>query len=201
LTICVVLGTKNPHKTREIREILTGLPLDLRPLPAGVREIDERGGTLEENAKLKATGYARALGETVLADDTGLFVDALSGSPGVRSARYAGDHAKDSDNRARLLAALRGVPDARRSARFRCIVALARPGELLGTFEGVLEGRILDRERGSHGFGYDPLFFLPSHGCTLAELPPAAKNEVSHRARALSQARRLLLELAPSTAP
>jgi XTP/dITP diphosphohydrolase len=189
------VGTKNKDKLREIEEILVALPLDLRTLPNDAPDVAETGTSLEENAKKKALEYANLVGAAVLADDTGLFVDALDGAPGIRAARYAGEKATYADNRQKLLDALRGVPDARRTARFRCVIALARPGSVFATFEGTVEGRILDKARGPGTFGYDPLFLVPELGRTLAELPAAEKNRLSHRARALELAKAALLEL------
>jgi XTP/dITP diphosphohydrolase len=189
------LGTKNRDKLREIQDILAALPIELRVLPADAPEVAETGNTLEDNAKKKALEYAAFAGGTVLADDTGLFVDALQGQPGVRAGRYAGERATYAENRAKLLGALEGVPEAKRTARFRCVIALAKPGHLLGLFEGVVEGRILETPRGAGQFGYDPLFFVPEIGRTLAEVEHGAKNSLSHRARALERAKPALLDL------
>src|SRR5262249_22051489 len=134
-------------------------------------------------------------GGLVLADDTGLEVDALGGAPGVRSARFAGPGASYAQNRAKLLEDLRSVPEAKRTARFRCVIAIARPGEVVAKFDGTVEGRILDAPRGESGFGYDPLFLVPELGRTLAELDADEKNHVSHRARALQRAKGFLVEL------
>ena len=194
----LVVGTQNAHKLREIRDILLRVPVLLRPLPAGTPAVAEDEDTLDKNAVLKACDYARATGELCLAEDTGLEVDALGGAPGVHTARYAGPSADAAQNRAKLLAALAGVPAHRRTARFRTVAALARPsGELIATAEGVLEGRITDAERGEAGFGYDPIF-APSGAFderTLAELRDDEKNTISHRARALADLRPKLLEL------
>jgi XTP/dITP diphosphohydrolase len=200
----LVVGTTNPHKLEEIQAILRDLPFVLRALPPGLPAVDETERTLEGNAALKAVGYARATGELVLAEDTGLEVDALGGAPGVDTAIYAGPKADATQNRRKLLAALRGVPLARRTARFRTIACVASPsGEVLTVAEGRCEGAILEAERGAGGFGYDPLFELdegsrpaPGAGRSLAELPAAEKNAVSHRARALGALRPKLEELA-----
>ncbi|HZV03414.1 MAG TPA: RdgB/HAM1 family non-canonical purine NTP pyrophosphatase [Planctomycetota bacterium] len=189
------LGTKNQDKLREIEEILLSVPLELRALPEDAPEVDESGTSLEENARKKALEYADHVRGPVLADDTGLFVDALDGAPGIKAARYAGEKATYADNRKKLVEALRGVPKARRTARFRCVIALARPGSVLGTFEGAIEGEILDAPRGEGAFGYDPLFLVPEIGRTLAEIPATEKNRLSHRARALQRAKAALLEL------
>lgn len=189
------VGTKNKDKLREIEEILLGLPIELRPLPEGTPDVAETGSSLEENSRKKALEYAGHVGAPVIADDTGLFVDALEGAPGVDAAVYAGPKATYADNRKKLQKALDGVPTAKRTARFRCVLTLARPGAVLGTFEGQVEGRILEAPRGSGTFGYDPLFLVPELGKTLAELPPSEKNKLSHRARALERAKPAILEL------
>jgi len=189
------VGTKNKDKLREIQEILLGVPLELHALPADAPDVDESGASLEENSKKKALEYAEFVKAPVLADDTGLFVDALDGAPGVHAARYAGEKATYADNRKKLQKALEGVPAKDRTARFRCVIALARPGAVLGTFEGHVEGRIIEAPRGSGTFGYDPLFFVPEVGKTLAELPASEKNRLSHRAKALERAKSVLLEL------
>ncbi|MBI3722900.1 RdgB/HAM1 family non-canonical purine NTP pyrophosphatase [bacterium] len=196
------VGTKNRDKLREIEEILSvtlrspaALPLELASLPKDAPDVPESGASLEENAEKKALAYARAVSAPVIADDTGLFVDALSGAPGIRAGRYAGENATYEENRAKLLSALEGVPEEKRTARFRCVIALARPGKLLAIFEGEVAGRILECARGAGTFGYDPLFFLPELAKTLAELSPGEKNEVSHRARALAHAAPFLLDL------
>lgn len=192
----LVVGTHNEHKLREIREILLRLPVLLRPLPKGTPVAVEDTGTLEGNAARKATDYARATGEYVLAEDTGLEVDALGGEPGVETANYAGPAAPAAQNRRKLLTALASVPAARRTARFRCVAALARPsGELVATAEGVLEGRITETERGEGGFGYDPLFNPQGESRTLAEMADDEKNAISHRARAIAAIRPKILEL------
>ncbi len=191
----VYVGTKNRDKLREIEEILLGLPLELRALPADTPSVDETGTSLEENARQKALGYAAFVRAPVIADDTGLFVDALDGAPGLKAARYAGEHATYADNRKKLTDAMRGVPTPRRAARFKCVIAIARPGTVLGTFEGHVEGQILEAPRGQGDFGYDPLFLVPGLGKTLAELPPTEKNKLSHRAKALERAKPLLLDL------
>jgi XTP/dITP diphosphohydrolase len=150
-------------------------------LPAGPFDCPETGHTYEENAVQKALCYARHIGAPAFADDSGLEVDLLGGAPGVDSARYAGPGASDAQNRARLLRELAG---RRSPARFVCVIALAAPGRRPATFRGVVEGVVLDHERGAGGFGYDPLFFYPPLGRTFAELPAEEKFSVSHRGRA-----------------
>jgi len=183
----LLLATSNPGKLREVLAILAGLPLDLATLadfprlPPAVEDAD----TFDKNARRKALHYARLTGLWTLADDSGLEVDALGGDPGVYSARYAGEGSSDASNNAKLVAQLANVLPARRTARFRCAIALADSTQVLATSAGVFEGSILDEPRGENGFGYDPLFFVPSLGMTSAEMPPELKNSVSHRAQAL----------------
>jgi XTP/dITP diphosphohydrolase len=163
-------------------------------------EVEETGSTFAENARLKATAYARASGLLTLADDSGLEVDALSGEPGTRSARYAGQGASDEDRYRLLLSKLEGVSWEGRTARFRCVIAVARPQGEVRIAEGTCEGVIAFEPKGEHGFGYDPVFYTPEHGQTMAELEPEVKNRISHRARAARGARRILQELLGSTA-
>jgi XTP/dITP diphosphohydrolase len=158
-------------------------------------EVDESGGTFAENAILKARAYAQASGFLTLADDSGLEVDALDGAPGVRSARYAGADASDEDRYRLLLSHLADVPEEERTARFRCVVAVATPEGDVSTAEGHCEGLIGFEPRGRHGFGYDPVFYMPDRGATMAELPPEVKNRVSHRARATQAALPILQRL------
>ena len=181
-----VLATANPHKAQEMRDILTALGFDVLERPEDAPDVDETSETLEGNALLKAQVLASATGEPALADDTGLFVDALDGRPGVYSARYAGRSASDADNVEKLLAELDGVPDTMRVARFRSVIAVAYPDGSSFTVEGLLEGSIAKSPRGSEGFGYDPVFVpAGASGRTLAELTAEQKNELSHRGRAL----------------
>ncbi len=181
-----VLATANPHKAQEMRDILTALGFDVLERPEDAPDVDETSETLEGNALLKAQVLASATGEPALADDTGLFVDALDGRPGVYSARYAGRSASDADNVEKLLAELDGVPDTMRVARFRSVIAVAYPDGGSFTVEGLLEGSIAKSPRGSEGFGYDPVFVpAGASGRTLAELTAEQKNELSHRGRAL----------------
>jgi XTP/dITP diphosphohydrolase len=171
--------------------MLDGLPLvtksltDFAPMPSPA----EDGNTFEANARLKAEYYARALGCWVIADDSGLEVDALGGDPGIYSARYAGEDATDFANNAKLIQKLTGIPAEQRTARFRCVAALAEPGGVLATAHGTIEGRIIDQPHGSNGFGYDPHFFVPEFSMTTAEMPPEQKNRISHRGRALAALR------------
>jgi XTP/dITP diphosphohydrolase len=192
----LVVATRNPGKLVEIADALAGFepPIVLSALSewADAPEVEETGDTLRANARLKAASALAATGLPSLADDTGLEVDALGGAPGVHSARYAGPAGDARANMARLLAALDGVPAARRTARFRCVLALAVPGEAVRFVDGVVEGDILDAPRGHHGFGYDPLFRVAGMDRTMAELTTAEKSRVSHRGRALAALRPFL---------
>jgi len=184
----LVVATRNRHKTSEIQHIL-GPEFRVRDLVAHpeVSEIPESGTSFEENAKLKALAASKQLPALVIADDSGLEVDALGGAPGVYSARYAGASATDRDKIDKLLrelARVRATDDGRR-ARFRCVVALARNGHLLETFEGIVEGSIADEARGDSGFGYDPIFIPEGLKQTFGELPTQVKNTISHRAKAI----------------
>ena len=183
----VVLASRNAKKLAELQDLLESLGLRLRAVAEFTdANADEPAPTFVENALLKARHAARASGLPALADDSGIEVDALGGAPGVRSARFAGPDASDADNNAKLLEALRDVPDAARTARYVCVLALVRSPEdpIPLIAEGQWRGRILREGRGRGGFGYDPLFWVESHRCTSAELPPALKNRMSHRARA-----------------
>jgi len=173
----LLIATTNPHKVEEFRAILDGLPyqlVSLRDVPP-VAEVDETGSTFAENAALKAVGYARATGLLALADDSGLEIDALGGEPGVYSSRWAGSDVTYPERFRLILERLAGVPEKRRTARYRAAVAIAGPGAagLRGVVEGVLEGRIANEPRGTGGFGYDPLFFVPELGRTVGELSAA----------------------------
>ena len=184
----LVVATRNRHKTREIQHVL-GPEFRVRDLGAHseVSEIRESGTSFEENAKLKALAASRQLPALVIADDSGLEVDALGGAPGIYSARYAGANATEKDKIDKLLRELARVSatENRRRARFRCVVALARDGNLLGTFEGIAEGSIADEARGDSGFGYDPIFIPGGSKQTFGELPTEVKNTISHRAKAI----------------
>ncbi len=192
----LLVATSNEGKLSEVREILAGLEFELLSLKdVALPPPDETGATFEENAALKATECAAQSGLWTLADDSGLCVDALGGAPGVRSARYA---PTDAERRQKLLKALQGVPRARRGAHFFCAVALSAPGgRQIYRAEGRVDGAIGNEERGTNGFGYDPIF-LPEEtpGKTLAELSSAAKNALSHRGRALARLRPVLERLA-----
>jgi XTP/dITP diphosphohydrolase len=184
----LIVATRNTHKTREIEQIL-GSKLTVRDLTEHpeISEIMESGTSFEENAKLKAIAVSERLQGLVVADDSGLEVDPLGGAPGVHSARYAGADASSDKKIARLLDELAKIEakSDQRHARFRCVLAVARGGRLLAIFEGVVEGKIAERPRGSHGFGYDPIFIPDGFEQTFAELPEEVKNNISHRAKAI----------------
>jgi XTP/dITP diphosphohydrolase len=190
----LLIATTNENKFREYAAIFRGLPIELRSLrDVGIDEdVEETGATFAENARLKAEFYVARSGLPTLADDSGLEVAALGGEPGVRSHRYAGPNATDADRNTLLLEKLAGVPFHARLARFVCVIALARPGGETELVEGVLPGVIEFEPRGTHGFGYDPLFYVLDEDATLAELPPERKNQISHRARAAQAARAVL---------
>jgi len=207
----ILVATGNPGKLREITAVLEGafagiaVPhvwLSLADLSPATPEPEETGVTFAENARLKARYYAARTGAWTLADDSGLEVDALDGAPGVRSARFADcppdwpRSQADAANNRKLVELLRGVPAQRRTARFRCVLALADGDRILAEACGTIEGRIIDEPRGTGGFGYDPHFFVDALGCTTAELSPAQKNAVSHRgnaARGMAERLRALL--------
>lgn len=194
----LILATRNQGKVRELSEPLAHFGFDVQGLPDDFPETDETGSTFEENALLKARTAARVLGLPVVADDSGIEVDALGGAPGVHSARYSDDwpavegESRDQRNNRKLLEALRNIPQEQRTARFRCCMVMVYPPDMPGAPEdlvtnGVWEGRITESPSGSNGFGYDPLFFDPELGCTGAELTREEKMTRSHRARALAQ--------------
>lgn len=189
----LLLATRNPDKIKEIKQVLSHLPLeiisadDLKNLP----EVVEDQPTLEGNAIKKATILSKSSALLSLADDTGLQVDALDGAPGVYSSRYAGEKATYDDNVTKLLTEMQGVAENRRTARFRCVMALV-DGNKIETVEGVCEGIILEEKRGDKGFGYDPVFYTPVYGKSFAEISLEEKNKISHRGIALNKIRTLL---------
>lgn len=189
-----VLATANPHKAEEMQALLGELQIDVMARPSHVPDVEETEETLEGNSLLKARALVAATGMAAIADDTGLFVDALDGRPGVYSARYAGEHATYEENVQKLLGELQGTRAEQRTARFRSVIVVAFPNGEWFSVEGILEGSITENPVGANGFGYDPVF-APSHagGKTLAEMSSAEKNEVSHRGNAL---RALALALA-----
>ncbi len=190
----LLIATHNRGKLAEYAELLCGLPVELVSLDdLGITfEVEETGATFCENALLKARAYAEASGLVTVADDSGLEVDALGGAPGVLSARYAGPGATDEQRYQRLLEELADVPKPERTARFQCVIAVAWPDGRRALTKGTVEGEITTAARGAHGFGYDPVFYLPQQRCTMAELPPEAKNQISHRAIAAQALRELL---------
>ena len=193
----IVLASSNPGKLAEIREILGANVELIAQRDLGIIDADETGSTFVENALIKARNATRISGLPALADDSGICVDALGGAPGLISALYAGRHGDNAANNAKLLDALRDVPDEKRTAHFHCTIVLLRstddPAPLIA--EGRWQGRILHAPRGNHGFGYDPVFFVPVLGQGAGELDPAVKNRVSHRGQALMRLRELLPSL------
>lgn len=197
-----IFATNNPGKTREINALFTeaGLTaLSLKDIGFSYEAVED-GVTFTENAIKKAAGCAEALrtaqpqylNAAVLADDSGLVIDALDGRPGVYSARFLGEDTPYTEKNRQLLAMLEAIPDEQRTARFMCVIACALPDGRILTAEGAIEGVIAHAPRGENGFGYDPVFFLPERGQTLAELPPQEKNDISHRGRAIRAMRALL---------
>lgn len=184
----VILASNNPNKLREMRQILEPLGWTiLLQKDVGISvDPDENGATFEENSFIKAQAVMLASGLSAIADDSGVEVDALGGAPGVHSARYGGDSCRTDEDRNRLLMKnMERVPDGQRGARFVSVITLVNPDGTRVSARGELPGEILRREQGDGGFGYDPLFYIPSEGCTMAELTPERKNEISHRAVAL----------------
>lgn len=192
----LLLATNNEGKAREYRSLLEGVPFELvTPAEVGIStEVVEVGKSFEENARLKATTLAAESRLLALADDSGLEVEALGGEPGTLSARYAGEGASDEYRASYLLTKLEGVPQERRTARFRCVIAIATPEGEVELCSGECDGVIAFAPSGEGGFGYDPIFYLPEMGKTMAELSPETKNRISHRGRAAAKARELLKE-------
>ncbi len=191
----LLIATTNLGKVREYKTLFAGLNLDLVGLKdIGIDvDVDETGDTYAANAELKARAYAAMSGLLTLADDSGLEVDALNGRPGVHSARYAPDSPARIQ---KLLAEMIAVPDDQRAAHFQCVIVLAAPDGSLTTTEGSCAGVIAHEARGTHGFGFDPVFYMPEHSATMAELPEDFKNQISHRAHAAQKARAILAEIA-----
>ncbi|MBT2735808.1 XTP/dITP diphosphatase [Bacillus sp. ISL-7] len=185
----VIIATKNPGKAREFEHIFASRGIEVRTLLdfPEIPDVDETGTTFEENAILKAEAVSQALGKMVIGDDSGLMVDALEGRPGIYSARYAGEPKNDQNNTDKVLSELKGLPDEKRSARFYCALAVSVPGQESITVSGTCEGRILEEQRGTNGFGYDPVFYVPEKGLAMAELSSEEKNKISHRANALKK--------------
>lgn len=190
----LLIATHNPGKVAEYKSLLFDLPLAVTWLDeVGItQEVEETEDTFQGNAILKARHYAGLTGLWTWADDSGLEIDALDGRPGVYSARYGGKGLSDADRYRKVLAEMADVADAQRTARFRCVVAIAKPSGRVDTRDGALEGVIAREPKGSHGFGYDPIFYIPSYHASLAELDRGVKNEISHRAEAAARAREML---------
>ena len=193
----LLIGTSNPGKIRELSSALAECRLDIvSPVDLGiVDDVPETGATLEENALLKATAYSETSGLLTLADDSGLEVDALGGEPGVMSSRYAGEDKTDPERIAFLLEKLNNIGGDRWPARFRCVIAVKAPGRPADLYDGVCPGLIVTTPRGRNGFGYDPVFFMPEVGRTMAELNQEEKNRVSHRGKAAARAAAALRRL------
>ena len=190
----LLLATNNAGKVKEFRSLLQGIPFELvTPQEMGIKsEVAETGTTYEENARLKACALSKESGLLTLADDSGLEVDALNGEPGVMSARYAGKNASDADRVKYLLSKIKDVPKEKRTARFRCVIAIAKPDDPVEFCEGECQGLIAFEPCGKNGFGYDPIFCFPKYGKTMAELAIDIKNRISHRGRAAQKARLIL---------
>ncbi|MCY8423491.1 XTP/dITP diphosphatase [Bacillus vallismortis] len=189
-----IIATHNPGKVKEFKEILEPKGYDVKSLAdiGYTEEIEETGHTFEENAVLKAEAVAKAVNKMVIADDSGLSIDNLGGSPGVYSARYAGEQKDDQANIVKVLGELKGIEKEQRTARFRCALAVSIPGEETKTVEGHVEGYIAEEPRGEYGFGYDPIFIVKDKDKTMAELTSDEKNKISHRADALKKLSKLL---------
>jgi XTP/dITP diphosphohydrolase len=183
----VIIATKNKGKAKEFETLFHSRGIEVKTLLdfEDATDVEETGTTFEENAILKAEAIAKELGRFVLADDSGLIVDDLDGRPGVYSARYAGTDKNDQANIQKVLAELKQLPEAKRTARFYCALALASPNQETITVSGTVEGLITEQPSGKNGFGYDPVFYVKDKGKTMAELEPIEKNSISHRARAL----------------
>lgn len=185
----VIIATKNRGKASEFASLFANYPVELMTLLDidGAPDIEENGTTFEENAIIKAEGIRKFIDAIVIADDSGLMVDILDGMPGIYSARYAGEEKSDDANIDKLLKELEGVPLEKRTARFFCALAIAIPEQKTITVSGTCEGIILDEKRGNNGFGYDPIFYVPELGRTMAELTQEEKNKISHRTNALKK--------------
>ena len=193
----LVVATRNAGKLREIRAVLAPLNLEILSLDdfSEISDIVEDGATFRENAIKKAREVSLHTGERTVGDDSGLVVEALQGRPGVYSSRYAGEKATDEERCKKVLAEMAGVPEGRRQAAFVCVIAVAEPSGKTEVVEGECRGEIAFSLRGNYGFGYDPIFFLPEYGKTMAELPPEVKNRISHRGRASEKLKEVLKNL------
>ena len=194
----LLLATNNAGKVKEYRSLLQGIPFELvTPKEMGnTMDVAETGATYRENARLKACSLAAQSGLLTLADDSGIEVDALNGEPGVMSARYAGENASDAERIDHLLSELKDVPKEKRTARFYCLIAIAQPNGTVQFCDGECKGTIAFKPSGERGFGYDPIFYLPEWGKTMAELPVEVKNQISHRGTAEQKAKLLLQKMA-----
>ena len=193
----LLLATNNTGKVKEYRSLLQNIPFEMVILKElGIdMDVEEKGATYEENARLKACALAKESGLPTLADDSGLEVDVLNGEPGVMSARYAGEDASDAERVNYLLSKLKDVPKEKRTAHFRCVIAIAQPGGQVEFCNGECKGLIAFEACGKNGFGYDPIFCFPKYGKTMAELPIEIKNRISHRGQAAQKARLLLKKM------
>jgi len=193
----VIVATKNPGKAREFEAIFAPRGIEVRTMLdfPEITEVEENGSSFEENAALKAETISKLLNKVVIGDDSGLIVDALEGRPGIFSARYAGEPKNDEKNTDKLLSELAGISDEQRTARFYCALALTVPGQETVMVSGTCEGRILTERKGTNGFGYDPVFWVPEKGAAMAELPAEEKNKISHRANALKKLDTVLDEI------
>lgn len=185
----IIIATKNEGKLREFKSLLANFDIKVRGLGDfdTIPEIIEDGETFQDNAKKKAEGICKVLNLPTIADDSGLVVDFLNGMPGIYSARFAGDDKNDDKNNARLLDLMQGIETKKRSAKFVCAIALAIPNEPTIIVQDAIEGSITIEPKGSNGFGYDPLFYIPEYRKTMAEIPSEVKNKISHRAKALQK--------------
>ena len=192
----MIFATGNMGKMKEIKAILGDIGEDILSMKEAGIDIDivEDGSTFEENAIIKAKAVMERTGQLALADDSGLEIDALNKEPGIYSARYMGEDTSYRVKNANLIQRLEGVPDEKRTARFVCVIAAAFPDGTVKTTEGAIEGRIGYEEKGTNGFGYDPIFYVPEYGCTTAELSEEQKNKISHRGKALTAMKKILAE-------
>lgn len=192
----LIVATRNQHKLKEIKTLLKGLPIKIFSLNyfKHVPEVIEDGATFKANAKKKAIQISRFLKKLVVADDSGLEVDALAGKPGVFSARFSGKGATYKSNNEKLLRLLKDMPLNKRNALFRCVIAIADKGKIIGVAEGRRKGRIGFKPRGKSGFGYDPIFIPHGYSETFSQLGPKKKNKISHRSRALAEAKKIILK-------
>lgn len=193
----VIIATQNLGKAKDFEALFRPFGYEVLTLRDIAEDIDveETGSTFEENAILKAETVAKLLNTAVIADDSGLEIDALGGEPGVYSARYAGGEKSDSANIDKVLEKMKGIPEEKRHARFRCVLAIAVPGKETKVFSGTCEGYIIEDRIGENGFGYDPIFWVPSEGRTLAEMQPQEKAAISHRGNAMREMQQSLSKL------